>query len=306
MGDTLEVNYYENEIESLNESCSESEQSLASDPKVNEEEVKNSSNYLRKKRKIQELKEKKRRKRIDSSESQENKLNKFFSCEEIKEKLLKNKPIGFSISNVEELKILNQNDFLSLNENKCPFIKAIKFSIPNPNKDLSCIGKNSHENGSPVVLIVSPSAIKATKIIKSISSKFQNCKIAKLFAKHIKVEDQIKMLSENAYSIAIGTPNRLNKLIELGALNLTKLKIGIIDIAEDEKKFTLLSLKDVKDDFYKLIFSSIQNEIPRISFAFINQQPIFSSKNKMPRKNSNLSNKFPKVVKRIHTNQIKL
>ena len=60
------------------------------------------------------------------------------------------------------------------------------------------------------------------------------CKIAKLFAKHFKVQDQIDLLSKQYFPVAVGTPNRLSKLIELGALSLSRVKVsdGIMQILE--------------------------------------------------------------------------
>ena len=51
------------------------------------------------------------------------------------------------------------------------------------------------------------------------------CKIAKLFAKHFKVQDQIDLLSKQYFPVAVGTPNRLAKLVELGALSLSRVKV---------------------------------------------------------------------------------
>lgn len=51
------------------------------------------------------------------------------------------------------------------------------------------------------------------------------CKIAKLFAKHFKVQDQIDLLSKQYFPVAVGTPNRLAKLVELGALSLCRVKV---------------------------------------------------------------------------------
>lgn len=51
------------------------------------------------------------------------------------------------------------------------------------------------------------------------------CKIAKLFAKHFKVQEQIELLSKQYFPVAVGTPNRLSKLVELGALSLSRVKV---------------------------------------------------------------------------------
>ena len=43
------------------------------------------------------------------------------------------------------------------------------------------------------------------------------CRVAKLFAKHLKVKQQQEMLATFS-PVAVGTPNRLAKLMDLGAL----------------------------------------------------------------------------------------
>lgn len=46
-------------------------------------------------------------------------------------------------------------------------------------------------------------------------------KVLKLFAKHIKVDDQIKSLSKGVTHIAVGTPGRICALIEKGSFLCT-------------------------------------------------------------------------------------
>ncbi len=43
-------------------------------------------------------------------------------------------------------------------------------------------------------------------------------KVQKLFAKHIKVDEQIKLLSKGVTHIAVGTPGRICALLEKGLL----------------------------------------------------------------------------------------
>ena len=65
---------------------------------------------------------------------------------------------------------------------------------------------------SPMVIIICASARRAVSILKEISSL--NVRAAKLFSKHMNIDDQIAMLESNKYSISVGTPNRLLKLSE--------------------------------------------------------------------------------------------
>lgn len=79
--------------------------------------------------------------------------------------------------------------------------------------------------------------------------------MAKLFAKHFKVTEQMAILSKQSFPIAVGTPNRILKLAELGALKFAKTQLVLIDMAKDQKSFDIFSLLDVKRDFYELINS---------------------------------------------------
>ena len=64
----------------------------------------------------------------------------------------------------------------------------------------------------------------------------QECRIAKLFAKHVKVEEQKTSLESHASGIACGTPHRLCKLADEGALSLQRLQLLVIDLHIDAKQ----------------------------------------------------------------------
>ncbi len=64
----------------------------------------------------------------------------------------------------------------------------------------------------------------------------QACKVGKLFAKHFKVEEQRADLERRRLAVAVGTPNRLTKLADLGALKLERLRLVAIDVHLDAKQ----------------------------------------------------------------------
>lgn len=72
--------------------------------------------------------------------------------------------------------------------------------------------KNWKPLRSPMVLIICLSARRAVEIIKEISTGGMKIRIAKLFAKHIPIEQQEQMLRTQSFSIAVGTPHRLKML----------------------------------------------------------------------------------------------
>ena len=68
------------------------------------------------------------------------------------------------------------------------------------------------------------------------SACLQICRVAKLFAKHFKVEEQSKDLQSRCVNIATGTPHRMRKLVQLNSLQLGRLKLLILDAALDAKQ----------------------------------------------------------------------
>lgn len=115
---------------------------------------------------------------------------------------------------------------------------------------------------SPMVIIVCASALRAVAVLKELSSL--NIRAAKLFAKHMNVSDQVAMLEENSYPIAVGTPNRLLKLVQTdkddngeGALSLDFTELIIIDCSEDKKKFTVCTMNDTAPDMMQFIQESV-------------------------------------------------
>ena len=154
----------------------------------------------------------------------------------------------------------------------CPFVRALSANLEGYKKTLLNNNAPKDDFGCPVLLVLCSSAIRATQIIKSISAKLIKCKIAKLFAKHFKVEEQMEMLSKEYYPIALGTPNRVSKLIELGALSLRRTAMVLVDVTPDSKSFTILTLNEVKNDFYKLLYTQVLPEKSHLKIALIRDQ----------------------------------
>ncbi len=66
---------------------------------------------------------------------------------------------------------------------------------------------------SKQVIVVCPSAERAIAVIPELKPV---AKIGKLFARHIKINEQIEALKKSTFPISVGTPNRILKLIEAG------------------------------------------------------------------------------------------
>ncbi|EFJ07629.1 hypothetical protein SELMODRAFT_448377 [Selaginella moellendorffii] len=107
------------------------------------------------------------------------------------------------------------------------------------------------EPGSPIVLIVSSSAVRCVSLLKNLASLTKECKPGKLFAKHLKVEEQVSALKQRV-NIAAGTPSRLKKLIDIGALGLSRLSLLVFDMHKDAKGLTLFTVPQVRKELWEL------------------------------------------------------
>lgn len=200
------------------------------------------------------------------------------TTKEMINELLTNQPANINKDSSKNIPVLLETDLfypelLESSTTKslkkiCPFTRALSANLPTYKTILFDTTNNEH--GCPIVLILCSSAIRATQIIQSISSKLINIKIAKLFSKHIKINEQMEMLNKTHYNIAIGTPNRVKKLLDLGSLSLKATKIVLIDMKKDIKMFNILTLKEVKYDFYQLLYESILLEKSHLKIALIN------------------------------------
>lgn len=79
------------------------------------------------------------------------------------------------------------------------------------------------------------------------------CRVAKLFAKHMKSDEQAKQLASMYLPIAVGTPARVKKLLEMDALSLKHTTHVIFDMEKDKKQLTVLELKDTATEMVDLL-----------------------------------------------------
>ncbi|GFN75457.1 protein cmss1 [Plakobranchus ocellatus] len=111
------------------------------------------------------------------------------------------------------------------------------------------------KTGSPCILIVTSSAIRAVELNRLIKDFLDGkCKVAKLFAKHMKVKEQKKYLSQTNCQVGIGTPGRLLLLIKQGALQLESLTAVVLDWNwRDAKLKRLPDIPEVRQDLVQLL-----------------------------------------------------
>uniref|UniRef100_UPI00398F5A12 protein CMSS1 isoform X2 n=1 Tax=Pristiophorus japonicus TaxID=55135 RepID=UPI00398F5A12 len=158
-----------------------------------------------------------------------------------------------SVIELEELK-LPDSCFLQSNDLTHTLSSYLKQVCPKWVK----LCKNHTENKSVLMLIICSSALRALEMIRLITAFKGDCKTLKLFAKHIKVEEQIKWLAKGVIHLGVGTPGRIRNLIERDGLSLQSLKYVILDWNWRDQKFRrLMDIPEVKQETLKLLETSV-------------------------------------------------
>ena len=106
--------------------------------------------------------------------------------------------------------------------------------------------KTSGTPGSPFALIVSTAARRSVAIRGGMKPlKWQ---VAKLFAKHMDASEQADLLAAQAWHAAVGTPSRIGRLVDEGALSLSKLELIVLDAHPNPKGYDILSLRETQQE----------------------------------------------------------
>ncbi|XP_038048064.1 protein CMSS1-like [Patiria miniata] len=147
---------------------------------------------------------------------------------------------------------LNESHFLSPNDASLPLSSYLESAVPNWNRDIEA--KRPKDTKTCLLLVVTASARRAVDLNReAVAFKGKQCVSAKLFSKHMKIQDQITFLTKNRTQFAVGTPNRLAALLQQDALNLTGTRYVILDWNwRDVKYKRMCDIPELKTDLFKL------------------------------------------------------
>eukprot|EP00937_MAST-01D_sp_MAST-1D-sp2_P000013 g13.t1 len=106
--------------------------------------------------------------------------------------------------------------------------------------------------GTVRVLVVCASASRAAAMTAAAGLGVFKCRVAKLFAKHIKLKAQQALLARGGFSLGVGTPNRLLRLADAGALSLRGTALLVLDMHKNEKEQSLFDIQDTVSDLLAL------------------------------------------------------
>ncbi|XP_035130782.2 protein CMSS1 isoform X3 [Callithrix jacchus] len=114
--------------------------------------------------------------------------------------------------------------------------------------------KNHSEKKSVLMLIICSSAIRTLELIRSMTAFRGDSKVIKLFAKHIKVQEQMKLLEKRVVHLGVGTPGRIKELVKQGGLNLNPLKFLVFDWNwRDQKLRRMMDIPEVRKEVFELL-----------------------------------------------------
>ncbi|XP_057269052.1 protein CMSS1 isoform X1 [Pezoporus wallicus] len=158
-----------------------------------------------------------------------------------------------SVIEMEELK-LSDSCFLPANDLTHSFSSYLKEICPKWAK----LRKNHTEKKSVVMLVICSSALRSLELIKSMTAFKGDCRVLKLFAKHIKIKEQLNMLEKGVFHIGVGTPGRVKALVEQDGLCLDSTKYMILDWNwRDQKLRRMMDIPEIKKETIDLLEMSI-------------------------------------------------
>ncbi|KAJ2470202.1 hypothetical protein EV174_006145 [Coemansia sp. RSA 2320] len=104
-------------------------------------------------------------------------------------------------------------------------------------------------HGAPQVLVICSSALRVIDLVKKLRPVSKRA-VLKLFSRHIKISEQQKTLKSTAVDIAVGTPNRILKLLTEGSLKVNRLRLVVVDCWQDDKMRVVVDMDDTRQDLF--------------------------------------------------------
>ncbi|KAJ2603428.1 hypothetical protein GGF39_000152 [Coemansia sp. RSA 1721] len=112
--------------------------------------------------------------------------------------------------------------------------------------------KNKVMLGAPQVLVICSSALRVIELVKKMRPISPKRPVMKLFSRHIKIEDHKKQLEKAAVDVAVGTPNRILRLLAEKDLKVNRLRLVVIDCWQDNKMRVVVDMDDTREDLYRI------------------------------------------------------
>jgi len=137
-------------------------------------------------------------------------------------------------------------------------IRAIVPALRNPSNDI----------GKPAVLVFSRSTSRCYDVARLLFKLGTSVRVGQLFGNK-KVAELQQQLNSSPCHVAVGTPERLRKLVESGALTLDNVKLIALDVSKDVKGYHLLDLHDTAISFYRFYVESLHRFVKEESLKLL-------------------------------------
>ncbi|KAI0029829.1 U3-containing 90S pre-ribosomal complex subunit-domain containing protein [Vararia minispora EC-137] len=124
------------------------------------------------------------------------------------------------------------------------------------------LSQRTKSPGSPTLLFITGAALRVTDVTRVLRSKKlrgeKGGEVAKLFAKHFKLQEHVAYLKKTKVGSAVGTPSRIGKLLcDTDALTVSALSHIVLDISyQDAKKRNLLDIPETRDEVFKTVLAA--------------------------------------------------
>lgn len=138
----------------------------------------------------------------------------------------------------------------------------IKASLPDWKKRIQNRNNNA-PRGGPSVLIVCAGARRCVEVMKHLTAF--RCQVVKLFAKHLKIEEQKVMLKKGCFPLAVGTPGRMQALAASGALRFDSAALLILDMEKNVKGRDVVDMDGVAKDTMELLTRHARPQLVSLS-----------------------------------------
>ncbi|KAN0077350.1 U3-containing 90S pre-ribosomal complex subunit domain containing protein [Tylopilus felleus] len=124
------------------------------------------------------------------------------------------------------------------------------------------LSQRSKSPGAPTLLYIAGAALRVADVTRVLKDRRlrgeKGGDVAKLFAKHFKLQEHVAYLKRSKIGSAAGTPGRVGKLLcETDALSVSQLTHIILDISfRDAKKRNLLDIPEARDEIFKTVLGA--------------------------------------------------
>jgi len=124
------------------------------------------------------------------------------------------------------------------------------------------LSQRSKSPGAPTLLYIAGAALRVADVTRVLKNRRlrgdKGGDVAKLFAKHFKLEEHVAYLERSKIGSAAGTPSRVGKLLcDTDALSVSQLTHIILDISfRDAKNRNLLDIPEIRDEVFKTVLGA--------------------------------------------------